>query len=108
VFDDDTSYRSNFKNFFPAAAQQNSSSSSKNSTFRDDIQGRTEQQRLNGFQFEIGNGKSGSEVTLSSEYRDCFVDFVSPKKKERKEKREEWTGERPTHVRDVWDGIRSQ
>jgi hypothetical protein len=106
AFDATTSYRSNFVNFFPAAAGQ---APAKTTTFAEAFPPRTETQEAQPvvLPFDIGTRDPATEVRVNSEYQDHFVDFANQRAVHQKApvpKPEERT--RP--LREIWDGARNK
>jgi hypothetical protein len=110
AFEATSSYRSNFVNFFPAPTEQSGKSAAANETFWVEVKprGQQEQQPQEVLPFDIATRDPATEVAVSSEYRDHFIDFGKDLNGGTKAVKSGKRGERPRCLREVWDGGRGK
>jgi hypothetical protein len=106
AFDGNSSYRSNFVNFFPASASQGSVLVSRNETFC--VQPPQEQRPPEVLPFDIATRDPATEVPVASEYRDHFIDFGKVPERRTAKPNAGQKGERRERLRDGWDGARGK
>jgi hypothetical protein len=103
AFEGQSSYKSNFVNFFPGPTEVSGGVEVKTETFSTGVLGAVAQPEPVLLPFDIETRDPGSQVALSSEYREKFVDFANPPV-QRENSRSRTIVQRPSCLRAVWDG----
>jgi hypothetical protein len=101
AFEGQSSYRANFVNFFPKPTEGPANPGSKTETFCQVLSPPPKPVAVS-LPFEIGTRDPATEVAVSSEYREKFVDFANPQVA--RGSGQNRTVARPRPLRALWDG----